>query len=73
MAVTKKSETRPGFLREGQVVNVTFGGRTHSGYEVLDWDDQFIKFRGSILVAPQTEICLIPRSQIEAIGLTGER
>ena len=61
------------FLRVGQIVSVVFASRTHTGYEVLGWDDKFIKFRGSMLVAPQTEIVLVPFAQIEAIGLTDER
>jgi len=61
------------FLREGQIVNLVTGGRTLTGYEVLGLDDRFIKFRGNMTVAPQTEIVLIPWHQVEAIGLTDER
>lgn len=61
------------FLEKGMLVNVVSGGRTLTGYEVLGADGHFIKFRGSIHVAPQTEIVLIPFSKIEAIGLLGER
>lgn len=61
------------FLREGQIVNLVSGGRTLTGYEVLGIDDRFIKFRGNMTIAPQTEIVLIPWHQVEAIGLTDER
>lgn len=61
------------FLRVGQIVNLVAGGRTLPGYEVLGWDGEFIKFRGSVHVAPQTEVVLIPYGKIEAIGLTDER
>lgn len=62
-----------GFLREGMIVNVVTGGRTLTGYEVLGVDANFVKFRGNIQVAPQTEIVLIPFQRIEALGLTDER
>jgi hypothetical protein len=70
---TELPEEPKGLLRVGQIVNVVFGSRTHQGYEVLDMDGDFIKFRGNMTVAPQTEVVLIPRAQIEAIGLTDER
>jgi len=54
------------------LVHLVSGGRTLQNYEVLDWDDKFIKFRGSEQIAPQTQIVLIPQGQIEAIGLVGE-
>lgn len=74
MPPAKRTETEPQpLLKKGAVVNVVFASRTHTGYEVLDFDEHFIKFRGNIHVAPQTEIVLVPRSQIEAIGLTDER
>lgn len=60
------------FLRVGMLVHLVSGGRTLQNYEVLDWDDKFIKFRGSEQIAPQTQIVLIPQGQIEAIGLVGE-
>ena len=61
------------FLEKGMLVNVVSGGRTLTGYEVLGADGHFIKFRGSVHVAPQTEIVLIPFAKIEAIGILGER
>lgn len=61
------------FLREGMIVNVVTGGRTLTGYEVLGMDANFIKFRGNMQVAPQTEIVLIPFARLEAIGITDER
>lgn len=60
-------------LQIGAIVNIEKGGRTLPGYEVLDFDDRFVKFRGSVSISPQTEIVLIPFEKIEAIGLVGER
>jgi len=60
-------------LKVGDIVNLVSGGRTLPSYEVLDMDDRYVKFRGSMLVAPQTELVLIPHEQIEAIGLVGQR
>lgn len=65
--------TKEPFIKKGDLVNLVSGGRTLPNYEVLDWDAEFYKFRGSIHVAPQTEIVLIPRCQIEAMGLVNER
>jgi hypothetical protein len=62
-----------GLLKIGALVNLVSGGRTLTDYEVLDFDSNFVKFRGNIQVAPQTEIVLIPWAQIEALGLRGER
>ena len=62
----------PSFLKVGALVNLVSGGRTLQNYEVLDFDQVYVKFRGSIHVAPQTESVLIPHAQIEAIGLVGE-
>jgi hypothetical protein len=58
-------------LTKGMIVNLEKGGRTYTGYEVLDYDEHFIKFRGSVLNSPQTEIVLIPRSKVDSIGLVG--
>lgn len=60
-------------LEKGKLVNLEKGGRTLTDLEVLDWDDNFVKFRWSVHVSPQTEIVLIPWAKIEAIGLVGER
>lgn len=60
-------------LQIGAIVNLEKGGRTLTGYEVLDYDDTFVKFRASVLNSPQTEVVLIPFEKIEAIGLVGER
>jgi len=57
----------------GDIVNLEKGGRTLTGYEVLDFDARYVKFRGSVLNSPQTEIVLIPHEKIEAIGLVGQR
>lgn len=62
-----------GFLRKGRIVNLTAGGRTLFAYEILDWDEHFVKFRADVSVSPQTEVVLIPYGKIEAIGLTDER
>lgn len=62
-----------GLLKIGILVNLVAGGRTLTNYEVLDFDEHFVKFRGNIHVAPQTEIVLVPWGQIEALGLVGER
>ena len=40
---------------------------------IPDWDEKFLKVRSDVTIAPQTEIVLIPWSQIEAIGITDER
>lgn len=63
----------PSFLKIGAHVNIVAGGRTLPSYEILDFDDKYVKFRGSLSIAPQTEIVLIPHEKIEAIGLIGER
>lgn len=74
MAVAKKvAEAREGLLKKGALVNLVAGGRTLTDYEVLDFDENFVKFRGSINVAPQTELVLIPWQKIEALGLRDER
>jgi len=62
-----------GLLKIGAIVNLEKGGRTLTGYEVLDFDDKLVKFRGSIQNSPQTELVLIPWEKIEAIGLVNER
>lgn len=69
----KKTEAPEGFLRKGQLVHLVLNGRTLQYREVLDFDDRFLKIRSDIQVAPQTEIVLIPWSQVEALGLTDER
>jgi len=75
MAVQKKAETTTdgSLLKTGALVNLVSGGRTLENYEVLAIDDKFIKFRGNVQVAPQTEIVLIPYAKIEALGLRNER
>lgn len=60
-------------LEKGKLVNLERGGRTLTNLEVIDWDDNFIKFRWDLHVSPQTEIVLIPWAKVEAIGLVGER
>jgi hypothetical protein len=75
MAVAKtpvKAEVKP-LLERGSIVNLEKGGRTLTGLEVLDWDENFVKFRWNITISPQTEIVLIPWVKIEAIGLVNER
>lgn len=71
MAVAKTASAS--FLKKGALVSLEKGGRTLTGLEVLDWDDNFIKFRWNVHVSPQTEIVLVPWQKIEAIGLEGER
>ncbi len=74
MAVAKTvTKTVEPLLKKGAIVNLEKGGRTLTGLEVLDWDDNFVKFRWSIHTSPQTEIVLVPWQKIEAIGLTEER
>jgi hypothetical protein len=75
MPPTKKvTEVAPeGLLKKGSIVSLEKGGRTLTGLEVLDWDENFVKFRWNIHTSPQTEITLIPWGKIEAIGLEGER
>jgi hypothetical protein len=62
-----------GLLKVGAIVNLVSGGRTLTDYEVLAFDARLVKFRGSVLNAPQTELVLIPWEKIEAIGLKNER
>lgn len=69
MPPTKKTP----LLEVGKIVNLEKGGRTLTGLEVLDWDENFVKFRWPLNTSPQTEIVLIPWQKIEAIGLVGER
>lgn len=73
MAAPIKTVAKKSFLEIGMLVNLVSGGRTLQNYEVLDFDDTYVKFRGSMQVAPQTEIVLIPHDKIEAIGLVGVR
>lgn len=76
MAVQKKTEAAPEkgpLLKIGALVNLEKGGRTLTGYEVLEYDGTWIKLRGSEMNAPQTEIVLIPIAKVEALGLIGER
>ena len=73
MAVAKKAETPEGLLKKGALVSLEKGGRTLTGLEVLDWDENFIKFRWNVHISPQQEIVLIPWGKVEAIGLEGER
>ena len=71
--VATEATPKESFIKAGDLVNLVSGGRTLPNYEILDWDDRYIKFRGSLSVAPQTEIVLIPHEQIEAMGLVGQR
>lgn len=74
MAVPKQKIAEPeGLLKIGALVHLVNGGRTYQNYEVLDFDDKFIKLRGSIQNAPQTEIVLIPFGKVEMLGLPNER
>lgn len=73
MAVAKAANTTKPLLEKGKLVNLEKGGRTLTNLEVLDWDDNFVKFRWDIHISPQTEIVLIPWAKIESIGLVGER
>ena len=68
-----KTAPKKSLLEVGQIVNLEKGGRTLTGYEVLDFDDRLVKFRGSVMNSPQTEIVLVPWEKIEAIGLVGVR
>lgn len=68
-----KIAEQPELLKIGMLVNLVSGGRTLTDYEVLDFDDRLVKFRGSVLNAPQTEIVLIPWEKIEAMGIRSER
>lgn len=67
-----RSETKS-LLEVGQLINLEVGGRTIPSLEVLEWDDRFIKLRWNTTVSPQTEIVLIPWTQLGPIGLVGER
>lgn len=69
----KAAPEKEPLLKIGALVNLVATGRTLENYEVLDVDDNFVKFRGSVLNAPQTEIVLIPIAKIEALGLRDER
>lgn len=60
-------------LTKGNLVNLEKGGRTLENLEVLDWDENFIKFRWNVHISPQTEVVLVPWAKIESIGLVGER
>jgi hypothetical protein len=74
MAVPKQAIAKQaGLLQIGDLVHLVSGGRTYQNYEVLDMDDKFIKFRGSVMNAPQTEIVLVPYEKIEALGLPNGR
>lgn len=73
MATAKTASTVKPLLGKGKLVNLEKGGRTLTNLEVLDWDDNFVKFRWDIHVSPQTEVVLIPWVKIESIGLVGER
>lgn len=73
MAATKAAPAKAPLLKIGALVNLEKGGRTLENYEVVDFDDTWLKLRGSTLNAPQTELILIPISKVEALGLVGER
>lgn len=73
MATAKTASTVKPMLEKGKLVNLEKGGRTLTNLEVIDWDDNFVKFRWDIHISPQTEIVLIPWAKIESIGLVGER
>lgn len=60
-------------LEVGQLCNLVIGGRTLQNYELLGQDENYLKFRANVQVAPQTEIVLLPRTSIEVIGLVGVR
>lgn len=72
-AAPKAAPVKAPLLKIGALVNLVANGRTLEGYEVLDMDENFVKFRGNLQVAPQTEIVLIPHAKIEALGLRDER
>lgn len=73
MPPVQKKEEASSFLRVGQLVNIVEGGRTLVNREILGWDDRFLKIRSDVTVAPQTEVVLIPWTQVGSIGLTDER
>lgn len=66
-------EASEGFLKIGDLINIVNNGRTYQNYEVLGVDDNYLKVRADMSVAPQTEVVLFPHAQIEAIGLVNER
>jgi hypothetical protein len=53
----------------GSVVSLVSGGRTLPGYEVVDKDSRFVKFRASLQIAPMTDYVLVPYEQLEMVGL----
>lgn len=59
-------------LPVGKVVSIVSGGRTLSGYKVLDKDDKFVLFQASTLNAPQTEYVLVPYEKLEMVGFGRE-
>lgn len=73
MATAKAAPAKEPLLKIGALVNLEKGGRTLTSYEILDYDDVWIKMRASISNAPQTEIILVPIAKIEALGLVNER
>lgn len=60
-----------GLLEVGQLCNLVVGGRTLQNYEFLGSDSNYLKFRGNVQIAPQTEIVLFHHTSIEGIGLVG--
>lgn len=56
-------------LPVGAVVSIVSGGRTLTGYTVLDKDDKFVKFSASMQNAPQTEVVLVPYEKLEMVGM----
>ena len=73
MAAPTRATAKKSLLNVGDIVNLDRGGRNLTGYEVLDMDDSFIKFRANIQFSPQTEIILIPWGELGVIGLVGVR
>jgi len=73
MAAAAKATGTKSLLVKGNLVNLEKGGRTLQNLEVLDWDENFVKFRWDLHVSPQTEVVLVPWAKIESIGLVGER
>lgn len=56
----------------GAVVSLVSGGRTMPGYEVVDKDARFVKFRANLQLAPQTDFVLVPYELLEMVGLPRE-
>lgn len=58
----------------GDLLNVAIGGKlAYKNAELLGHNEVYLKVRGSLSIAPFTEIVMVPWSAIEGVGVVGQR